>query len=215
MQTGYVLNIYDSLNYDIGFECDIEGDSVIHEKYVYCQTDNVLDPCLQNNLPFDDISKLNLSVHEYSDDDYVSPQSEPFSVQPSSKLSVGNSYRCHLKDLRFRNNAKLHPDYGNSKKILIQWSDYSNGFVLCKIHNIDTYNRLIVELFDPFSRESYKTYLIKNFPTIFCLYQTMSNTTIKLNELPNDRKIPRPKTFQLPDCAHRPYDYDTVPDKVK
>lgn len=168
MLLGNILNIYDSLNFDVGFESDIALDTVNHEPYEY---------------------KTAVSVPDIIENDTNLP------------IVAGKSYRCHLKDLRFRANAKCHHDYAISKKILIQWSDYSDGHVLCKIHNIDTYNRLIVEIFDPFTMESYKTYLINNFQTIFCIYQ-YNTPTVKLNEMHAERMIPRPKSFQLPDNSY-------------
>ena len=161
MQRGYILNIYDPLNFDIGFEEEIDMQTGSHDVYQYTHLAAIESP-------------------------------------EESSVKTAKSYRCHLKDLRFKANAKCHHDFGIAKKVLIQWSDYSDGHVNCKIHNIDTYNRLIVEIFDPFTLESYKTYLVQNFQTIFCIYQ-YSTPTVRLNEMRPDRLIPRPKSFQLPD----------------
>jgi hypothetical protein len=161
MIRGYILNIFDSLNLDIGFEDLPELTGIPHDKM------------------------------------YTYTTGEELSVK------TGKSYRCHIKDLRFRNNHRVHPDFNISKKVLMQWSDYSDGHVLCKIHNIDTFNRLIVELFDPFTLESYKNYLIQNFKTIFCVYNEYNTPTIRIDESAANRMIPRPKSFQLPDFSYQ------------
>lgn len=162
MQRGYILNIFDSLNFDIGFIDDIGIEGATSVEFQYS---------ISNELGVD------------------------------TDILTGKSYRCHIKDLRFRPNARFHHDFRISKNILIQWSDYSDGNVMCKIHNVDTYNRLIVEVFDPFTLENYKTYLVNNFPTIFSMYQYASST-VKLSELKIGRNIPRPLSFQLPEHAY-------------
>lgn len=200
MKRGYVLNIYDSLNYDIAFHEDIDEPSIICEDFMFSETYTIQDPCLvdtQHQL----ITSKPIDVDDENDEQQaknVAEYNELFTNKKPVSVQKGKSYRCHMKDLRFRTNAKMHHDYNISKKILIQWTDFTNGFVNVEFHKVDVYNRLIVELYDPLTNESFKDYLLKNFPTILCYYQ-QPTTTIKLSEMNIGRAIPRPMSYQLKD----------------
>ena len=154
MKRGYILNVYDALNFDIGFFDDTGIEDVAHQTF-------------------------------------------EFSSGTGTTATNGKSYRCHLKDVRFKPVAKCHPDYGHAKRILIQWTDYTNGYIDCQIYNVDTYGRLIVELFDPFTEESLKEYITRQFSTIICHYQH-STGSIRLLDYDAERRIARPISFQLP-----------------
>jgi hypothetical protein len=204
LYTGYMLNIYDSLNYDIfigGYESDSGG--VTREEFTYCQTNDILDPCLYDN-EFWTTTTGPIEIDKDADNDEtflhnLNVYNEKMRSRKSeATIQNGFSYRCHMKDLRFRHNAKIHHDHAISKRMLIQWTDYMNGTVLVDAHKVDVYNRLIVDIYDPFTKESFKSYLINNFPTILCNYQ-QTTTTVKLSELSIGRGIPRPKSFGLKD----------------
>jgi len=174
MQYGHVLNVYDPLNFDIGLW---SPDYVAGKKTTHYE--------LYTYCYIDTIQEL-LDFDEKGVD-----------------FIQGKSYRCHLKDIRFKNNARLHPDYGIAKKMLIQWTDFTNGWVLHKIYNIDIYDRLIVELFDPYTTQSFKDYLLTNFPSIFCSYQYHNTPTVHLSDFSYNREIKRPDSLELPAYVQR------------
>ena len=208
---GYVLNVFDSLNYDIFIiddnidaDNDVDKSDIVTKEFTYCVTNNIMDPCLYDTqccLPY----KKPLDIQSDDDDNTCKQVTElnkklhDFNL--NAELKKGKSLRCHTKDIRFRNNARLHHDFYISKKMIIQWIDYTNGFVLMNIFKTDPYNRLIVDLYDPLTHESFKTYLMSNFPTIFCQYQQFS-ITVKLSEMDKKRSIPRPRSFMLRDYVN-------------
>jgi hypothetical protein len=221
MKIGYVINIYDSLNLDIFIkDYDKQNDilEVINERFTYCSTSDIMDPCLYDT-SYCTSTKKPIVIENVLEEDKgegyahhvnnVKAYNTLLKTRDSEKTNVceGQSYRCHMKDLRFRTNSKIHHDFNISKKLLIEWTDYTNGYVLVDVFRVDTYNRLIVELYDPFTKESFKTYLMTNFPTIFCYYQQQA-VTVKLSEMNISRPIPRPKSFQIKDYVHIPFKHN-------
>ena len=209
MRLGYILNIYDSLNYDIYIPNIDKMENVISEEFTFCSSHDVMDSCLYRTDHAVTTTDPVVIESDGSDMDEIKTVAASeynifLSTRTSSEGDIvcrGKSYRCHMKDLRFRNNSKIHHDYGISKNMLIKWTDFTNGYVFVDVFKVDVYNRLIVELYDPLTRESFKNYLINNFPTIFCYYQQPS-TTVKLSELTLNRPIPRPRSFQLKDYVY-------------
>lgn len=189
-QLVFVVNIFDPLNFDMAFDGDIHPkyEQAISQAYTYFQSDNLLDPMLT--------AYRSHSMVPYYDD-----------YQPDfndNAILTGRSYRCHMKDLKFRSNAKFHPDYYLAKRILTQWIDLHNGWVHCKLYNVDIYKRLIVDLFDIETGESFKEYLVEQFPTVFC-HSREQSTTVHLSQRSATHVVQRPIIFSsIPSLVARP-----------
>ena len=128
MKVGYVLNIYDSLNFDIFIkDIDDEMSDVISERFTYCATNDIMDTCLYDTAyctptqgPIDfafsddesDYSGLIENIKDYN--------TTINKHNINNTTNEGQSYRCHMKDLRFRTNSRMHHDFNISKKMLIE-----------------------------------------------------------------------------------------------
>lgn len=131
-QVGYIINVWDPLNLQIMIDMDIPNAHSVVCRYENTQTDDTVE-----------MNKM-------------SPKR--MSVLKGSKS--GKVYRCRMKNLKF-----------TSVNCLSQASAYTelmnkiyvcNGWCIVKIYSIDQYKRLIVELFDPVSMESYSEMLCKH-----------------------------------------------------
>lgn len=151
---GHVINVHDSLNLDIDIFLNDDADkncaSVISDSYIYQDRAN-----------------------------------------PTQK--IGRAYRCRLKGLAHHNTKPKNPGphramgdkfHGRGKKVYIgsKWSkdahltmirliDRFNGWILLKIHNIDVYNRLIVSLYDPITKQDIREILVEKYPGAFVQYE--------------------------------------------
>lgn len=166
-RSAFVVNIYDPLNFDMAFpeSLPVKYESGINQAFTFYETTDILDPFLFTERQV---------AHEY--EEYIPDDQEP------TPIRTGRSYRCHMKDLKFRLNAKYHTDYYNVKRLLIQWTNLHNGWVKYRLFNVDIYKRLIVEILDPETGESFKDYLLTNYGNIFCHCREQP-TTIHMSDI--------------------------------
>lgn len=149
MYIGHVINVHDSLNLDIDIILDKEDmntcASVICDNYSYQDAND-------------------------------------------SEMKEGLAYRCRLKGLAHQvlktktqdtykqRYVRTKKNYGAGKwskdahLTMIRLIDRFNGWILLKIHNIDVYNRLIVSLYDPITKEDLRGILVKKYPHSFVQY---------------------------------------------
>lgn len=94
---------------------------------------------------------------------------------PHPSHHVGIAYRCRLKGVGVNYNhntrkmAQLHNDIRNH-------IDHADGWVLCNLHDIDVYQRLLVEIIVPPSIHINNHLLsLSTFPPIFYDYSNREN----------------------------------------
>ncbi len=78
------------------------------------------------------------------------------------------AYRCRLRGLSLIPGKKVP-----SRKVLDKIQKKLNeqrDWVLLKISDIDSYNRILVDIIDPISKVSLNDYIISNFPEIYQKY---------------------------------------------
>lgn len=88
----------------------------------------------------------------------------------STKASVGIAYRCRLKHVGLSSRNK----YFRAAHIeMIRHFDRQNGWVLCRISDVDIYRRLLVSVYDPITQEDLSQVLLKGrYAETFHPYQT-------------------------------------------
>lgn len=106
---------------------------------------NILDPLnFQISLEQDFTAEVSTETYSYCD---------------SNVPKDGITYKCRLYGLKMdRNNSK----YSDTITLLNDRINIQNGWVICKLHHIDKYKRLILELFDPVTFENFGDLLVNN-----------------------------------------------------
>lgn len=120
---GFVVNIHDVINFDI----DLDIPNNLRKKY-----QNVV---------------CNKYIYQDLGNDFLeNPNFEDLNVTPK----IGLSYRCRLKGIAINEDFKQFYRWKNKNQLYIevkQLIDLVDGWVLCNLFDIDTYQRLIVDIF--------------------------------------------------------------------
>lgn len=116
---GFVVNVWDPLNYQIDLPINPELEKkIFHEKYKY------VDP-------------------------------------PGVELKEGKVFRCRLRNIKKINVLNVQKTKELEREMENRISRL-NGWVLCEPFHIDTYHRLIVDLYDPITLENFYDIIIKH-----------------------------------------------------
>jgi hypothetical protein len=174
---GFVVNIYDAINMDI----DLFFSSSQIQKY------------------------KNAITVTYKYKDYVSKENKPPGLNVSQRtgqqekvftypeIQRGLAYRCRLKGIQPKHgatNAEKELLHYRAKKDMKYIIDRTNGWVLCTISKMDTYNRLLIDLLDPGLYPkyhfSYIQILLHKYPVIFTKYSSSTNKMNKKDNIIDD-----------------------------
>jgi hypothetical protein len=120
---GFIVNIHDSLNFDIDFTFTAEQ---------------------QNN--YNDVIINNYVYQDYACEDTT--EMKTFTLQPK----IGITYRCRLKGIYFNQKTPVD-NYiyieQNEKisELVTNMINHADGWVTCNVSDIDVYQRLLVDVF--------------------------------------------------------------------
>ena len=153
MIKGYVVYIHDSVNYDIDLDLSEEMVAqywnVISNKYTY----------------------------------YTTPEAALVQRPDASEQTkqVGVAYRCRIKGI-----SALYRKYNNKPRLVhvahqevSRRIDRQNGWVLCQVGEVDIYRRLLVDLYDPITKENLNSILLQpKYSTVYRPYQDTTKIQI-------------------------------------
>ena len=154
---GYVVNVHDSVNYDINLFLDDE----LRKKYYNAITNNytyedengnervgITFRCRIKGIDVQPQIGKGIGKKLYNDDD-GSIQSPKEKGPLSSRSQRNDKYRrVPIKHLRKTTNQVVR----DSHIEIIRKIDQLNGWVLCTIHDMDMYKRLLISIYDPITR---------------------------------------------------------------
>ena len=94
-------------------------------------------------------------------------------VEGDSKL--GKCYRARIKGMSPIKDKKSHSDYKRLMKeatfTINKWRTKTHGYFLCKVGDVDTFRRILVELYDPVTLECVNDTLLDNHSAILEPYR--------------------------------------------
>lgn len=146
MIRGYVVYIHDSVNYDI----DLDLTEEMVAKY------------------------WNVISNKYT---YHTTPESILNRDANAVVNVGTAYRCRIKGI-----SALYRKYSNKPRLVhvahqevSRRVDRQNGWVLCQLGEVDIYRRLLVDLYDPITRENLNGILLQpKYSTLYKPYQDSS-----------------------------------------
>jgi hypothetical protein len=86
-------------------------------------------------------------------------------------IKIGQAYRCRLKGIQVSEYQRRHPHLSRAKMDLEKMVNRSNGWIVCRIHMADIYNRLLIDILDPITGENFVDLLFHHYPVIFTKYE--------------------------------------------
>lgn len=146
--TGFVVNIHDSINFDIDFDFNSELQhiyrSVVKKSYEYI------------SLTDHDIYDLNLDLKE-------------------KEVNKRYAYRCRIKGVAINKKCKSNKFHMYSSKLIQEIKNLINScdsWVVCNIYDIDIHDRLLIDLKIPFNNEiiDVKEFILNKATTLSNIY---------------------------------------------
>jgi len=91
------------------------------------------------------------------------------------------AYRARLKGIyslckREKGRGKEKAEHRRARDAIDQWRKLTSGNFICSLGEVDSYDRILVEIFDPVTGESVNEFLLKNYPLLFQTYGDYSST---------------------------------------
>jgi hypothetical protein len=84
----------------------------------------------------------------------------------------GTTYRCRVKGVVVRECKSKHARRSLNRALreTMCWIRRTSGYFNCEVSDVDTYNRLLIELFDPVTGQSLTEHMLKTYPWLFSAY---------------------------------------------
>jgi len=92
-------------------------------------------------------------------------------TDPSSEgIRRGLTYRCRLRGVSLDSKDKYSKMLQESRINILRKIDRQNGWAICTVSDVDIYNRILVDLYDPITGESINEYLLTQYKEIYRPY---------------------------------------------
>lgn len=158
---GYIVNVFDNLQYDIQFVPKNEHqEKIMNERY---------GDAIKDNFVFADIDIENI----FREIDF--DRHSGIKVTNSALIKTGTSYRCRLKRVHGYNIKEKDEALVSEFKEII---NRNNRWVNICAGDIDVYNRILVEIYDVETEQNLNNILIQKYPGKYREYQDYSNTQV-------------------------------------
>ncbi len=143
IRCGFVVNVFDPLNFDIDIPDDFPG--AIRNNYQY----------------FDNIITSAPSVPSSSKSIIYEPSFYNLPDVDVIEIKYGRAYRCRLFGIRNPNKGKHNRDA--AQKDINRMIDDNNGWIRVETHGTDIYHRLLISIFDLKTKENMINKLIDHY----------------------------------------------------
>lgn len=141
---GYVVNIFDNLNYDIHLKATNEEDNLVLQRY---------SKVIKEKFSYIDIDNDNiLNTINYD-------ESKGIIVYDREKIKTSDCYRCRLKNI-----SSISEEGNKTSQIVNDVVNFNNGWVKVIVSDIDIYNRILCEIYDEETEKSITNLLIEKYP---------------------------------------------------
>jgi len=141
-RSAYIVNVHDAINFDIDFGLSRPSNLVKYNSYTYYQ----VPVSFYKTLDFNDIYR---------------------------NILTGQTCRCRLFGITIRKDRLIRDTFQyrvnlDVKKLI----DRSDGVIFVKTHNVDIYNRILVDISIPLPDQviSLTEYLLETYPQIYSRY---------------------------------------------
>lgn len=99
---------------------------------------------------------------------YKSVISGTYTYTENDEIKEGKTLRCRLRDI-ITINRKTKKQIA-AMQTVIRFTDRLEGWVICQLHDIDIYSRLLVDIADHETGKSLDEVLLARYPTNFSRY---------------------------------------------